>query len=732
MANQENRSLQILVKMRDTVTRPLAKITKAFIAFGRRVTGIFKRLFSALTSMKALLGGVVAVLAARAAWDGLKTIAVGLDEIIKNSDRLQFTTESLSGLRYVTNLAAVDINAFSSGLAQFSKNIEAARDGAKKQVQAFEELGVSIRNLPMGQDGKLDIIELLAQTADGLQSIEDPARRVNNLLVAFGKQGAKLGPLLVGGGDAIREQFETAKAYGTVFDRKTLERAAAFNDALARFDTAIQGLKETLFVEIAPEIAAVFEKLAVFVRDNRTEIIGWIGEIGNAFKSLFSLILDGIIGLVDALESIPGVTLVDDTAYERQKGYIRNLDAEMQKLIDRQEEIMRPLRERPGDRDPLTGRLTPEGQQRAFDASDAEAFLIGPITEQIRELLAKREVAAADAAKLQAVVSAGLASTLQATRERIASELAAISAGIRETPAPPRPQARTDLEGPSAFGQMIEAAQERKKLLELNLEMAAYEEQTRAVIEAQRGLRNELELLKLQEKLLPLVEDGTLTWQQYADAVRLVQQQQQRLYEQSQEGTFFSNFQRGLQNSLDQWKDFAGAVERGAATLTNSALSGLGNAFADIITGTKSAKEAFRDYALSLLRQIASLIPQLLIIKMLKTAFGMPLADGGVTPGLAGDPIPARAFADGGIARRPTFALFGEAGEEAFVPLKSGAIPVKMEGGRGDVIFAPTINAMDGESVQRVLVRERETIMAIWNREFSRTPDLQNTVRRFA
>ena len=39
-------------------------------------------------------------------------------------------------------------------------------------------------------------------------------------------------------------------------------------------------------------------------------------------------------------------------------------------------------------------------------------------------------------------------------------------------------------------------------------------------------------------------------------------------------------------------------------------------------------------------------------------------------------------FADGGVVRRPTLAVIGEAGEaEAVIPLKGGAVPVRITGG---------------------------------------------------
>ena len=74
-------------------------------------------------------------------------------------------------------------------------------------------------------------------------------------------------------------------------------------------------------------------------------------------------------------------------------------------------------------------------------------------------------------------------------------------------------------------------------------------------------------------------------------------------------------------------------------------------------------------------------------------------------------------------------ALFGEAGEEAFVPLKRGSIPVRIESGGGQMVFAPNINAVDAPSVRRLLVAERDTIMAIWSRELGRTPNYRQQVR---
>lgn len=58
------------------------------------------------------------------------------------------------------------------------------------------------------------------------------------------------------------------------------------------------------------------------------------------------------------------------------------------------------------------------------------------------------------------------------------------------------------------------------------------------------------------------------------------------------------------------------------------------------------------------------------------------LAQGGITSSLLAH-YPIRSYQGGGIARSPQVGIFGEGGEEAFVPLKGGMIPVQISGGKG-------------------------------------------------
>ncbi|EEF62103.1 hypothetical protein [Pedosphaera parvula] len=94
------------------------------------------------------------------------------------------------------------------------------------------------------------------------------------------------------------------------------------------------------------------------------------------------------------------------------------------------------------------------------------------------------------------------------------------------------------------------------------------------------------------------------------------------------------------QAQKQSFEDIDAEVKKIAVTAENSFASGLSHAFMSIIDGSKSAGDAFKDFAKSFLSQIAEMIMQMLILDALKSvlAFGdggqaaSPAAKGGMFP----------------------------------------------------------------------------------------------------
>jgi hypothetical protein len=140
--------------------------------------------------------------------------------------------------------------------------------------------------------------------------------------------------------------------------------------------------------------------------------------------------------------------------------------------------------------------------------------------------------------------------------------------------------------------------------------------------------------------------------------------------------------------------------------LQNSFATGLTDGLMDWIDGTKSAKDAFSDFASSFLKEIAQMIIKQTILNLLQGKdgkgglFGMissfiASADGNVFDG--GKLVP---FANGGVVSSPTVfpmangaGIMGEAGPEAIMPLKRGADgKLGVSGGSGGSSFIVTNN----------------------------------------
>jgi len=200
------------------------------------------------------------------------------------------------------------------------------------------------------------------------------------------------------------------------------------------------------------------------------------------------------------------------------------------------------------------------------------------------------------------------------------------------------------------------------------------------------------------------------------------------------------SFKLGIQG----WMESVGDLNAQIQDLAAGAMNALVSETMNFIDGTKSAKEAWKDYAKTFFKLIAEMILQLQIKKLLEgwgwaeggtieggtgdgaeLAMGglvkggvgrmIPLASGGVVSGGLGRVLPVHGYLKGGpIVDGPHVALIGEGKmNEAVVPLPDGkSIPVSMSGGGGTSISI-NIDAIDSGSVKTMLIDEASTLTNI-------------------
>lgn len=181
-------------------------------------------------------------------------------------------------------------------------------------------------------------------------------------------------------------------------------------------------------------------------------------------------------------------------------------------------------------------------------------------------------------------------------------------------------------------------------------------------------------------------------------------------------------FHESLKENKDEFKELEAAIRN------------WGRAFEDsFIDSIREGKFEFKNFVSSILQDLARITLQKKVTAPLSTAFGGALqskgfsglasaafgavkglfgfADGGIMAG--GGPIPLRRYSQGGVAKTPQLAMFGEGSKpEAYVPLPDGrSIPVTMTGGGGGGVTVNqnfTFNGYaDPSTIRAVLEAER-------------------------
>lgn len=162
-----------------------------------------------------------------------------------------------------------------------------------------------------------------------------------------------------------------------------------------------------------------------------------------------------------------------------------------------------------------------------------------------------------------------------------------------------------------------------------------------------------------------------------------------------------------LSKKVEQTKDDMQDVTKLGKGMGESLQTNMQSAFQSIVEGTKSAKQAFGEMAMAILKDIAAMITKMLVMKLLQdsiggTGFGSFLGIGNRYGGVMSDGEKAPGYATGGVAKGPQSGYPAVLhGTEAIVPLPNGkSIPVDMKGaGQNNNV---TVNvAIDGQGNAR-------------------------------
>jgi hypothetical protein len=89
----------------------------------------------------------------------------------------------------------------------------------------------------------------------------------------------------------------------------------------------------------------------------------------------------------------------------------------------------------------------------------------------------------------------------------------------------------------------------------------------------------------------------------------------------------------GVRKATEAWGNFDQMVEKSATDITNALANDISSGLTDILTGTKSVSEGFRDMALAIIKDIEAIIVKMLVQLAIQKLLGAFTSDGGAGGG---------------------------------------------------------------------------------------------------
>lgn len=179
------------------------------------------------------------------------------DELNTLASQTGLSTQKLQEFQYASELIDVDVNTLAGALKKTTSAMSKARDGTGSSAEAFEKLGVNIKNV----DGSLrDNEDVFNDSIRALGNIANETERDAIAMELFGKSATELNPLIEGGIDTLDEMSQKANELGLILSQDAVDSANKFNDQLDIMKANGKGLFNVIGAELASSFLPTMEE----------------------------------------------------------------------------------------------------------------------------------------------------------------------------------------------------------------------------------------------------------------------------------------------------------------------------------------------------------------------------------------------------------------------------------------------------------------------------------------
>lgn len=530
----------------------------------------------------------LAVAAAKAGFamvGSIKGAIDAADELGKVAQRTGVAVESLSALKHAAQMSDVSFEELTNGLQKLSKAIDS-------NDKAFKRLGLEARSFKTPD-------QALAAIADKFAQMEDGAEKTAIAFALLGKSGDRLIPMLNGGAAGLAEMRREAERLGIVMSRDMARSAEQFNDSLTTLNAGLSGIA----INIANEVLPTMNSLVAEFTDGM--------KVGDSFFQALSLWTieinpDTINALNKELEDLN--KRKGALSFEGSADDLRLINNEIA-IVTKKLEYIRLQRERE-----RSAALAITGGARDLDPRDIRARgpvagKFKPATEQSEEALKLFE-ARAKAMQRELDTAKKLTEVQQVRLD--------IERGMYKD--------LTEAQKQYLLGQAKQidatrgAAESVKKIKEAD-------DRIKALLEKNAREADQIRERNQREKEADSQKDFDTWWageQKKEQALAEANARIQKRLEEDAEETKRKNA-KALADQQELWE----AQKRIREQYQEIFTGGLGDAFVDIVEGTKSVSDAFESMTKSIVHSITQIVAKKLALQAVEGLFGTS-AEGGI------------------------------------------------------------------------------------------------------
>ena len=238
-----------------------------------------KNINSTQSAMKKLAGAFAGAFAVRQIIQfGAETLALA-DSIGKTADSIGVSTEFLQQYQFAAQQSGIETEQFNKALRFFSKGVGEATMGTGLAKQAFEEMGISLKN-SSGETKKSEA--LFKEFFVSLESIKEPFKRNALLAQVFGaKVGITMANLIKDGSVAMEDLAASATG---VIPEDSIRQAEIFNDAMNELKRATLLPLQKAFVSVSTTVLEFLDILNIVERKKT------LGELEGELERVNSLL----------------------------------------------------------------------------------------------------------------------------------------------------------------------------------------------------------------------------------------------------------------------------------------------------------------------------------------------------------------------------------------------------------------------------------------------------------